>query len=535
MKQKRNWLSVITMIYVVLILAVHPIIFQDKYHNILNVKYYFYCACTIGVIVLTAGYLLLPANFKQFMTYFKEKKLSQIFTPTDLAVIAFALLALLSALFSDWQYEAFWGNEGRLSGAFLLTLYALAYFCVVKNLNFRSWYLDLALFSGLLVCLFGLTDFFQMDLLHFKATISDAQKRIFTSFIGNINMYTALVSVYMGASSIMWIACKSKWKSALYLANVWITYFALITGESENAYLALAASFAFIPLYAFHTRQGIRRYVVLLASFLSSLKVVQLVSNIFADRVFTIESLYVSLVHSRLVVYAMIGLWILAAILYVFDFKIHQSTANTNMATGTRSVASPSGIQSDANPWILKIWKILICIGIVGVLFLLFDANVLGHGDRYGSAASFLVFNDNWGTNRGYIWRIALENYKNFSPLHKLFGHGPDTFGLITLFHNADEMANVYKMLFDSAHNDYLQIFVTNGPLGLIAYLAIYITAFVEIVKKASDKPAVIALMYGVICYSAQAVVNIGTPITIPIVLTFLYVALAGCQENVNK
>ena len=90
-------------------------------------------------------------------------------------------------------------------------------------------------------------------------------------------------------------------------------------------------------------------------------------------------------------------------------------------------------------------------------------------------------------------------------------------------------------MLFDSAHNEYLQFFVTNGPLGLIAYLAIYITAFITIIKKASEKPAVIALMYGVICYSVQAIVNIGTPITIPIVLTFLYVALAGCRENVNK
>lgn len=529
MKQKRNWLSLITSIYVILILAVHPLIFQDKYHNILNVKYYFYCVCTIGVIILTAGYLLMPSSFKQLRSNLKGKKIMQILTPTDLAVIAFAALALLSALFSDWKYEAFWGNEGRLSGAFLLTLYALAYFCVVKNLKFRSWYLDVALFSGLLVCLFGLTDFFQLDLLHFKSTISDAQKRIFTSFIGNINMYTAIVSVYMGASSIMWIACRNKWKSALYLTNVWITYFALITGESENAYLALAASFAFIPLYAFHTRQGIRRYVILLASFLTSLKVVQLVSIIFADKVFPIESLYVSLVHSKLVVYAMIGLWILTVILYVWDFKLCKVNINATSAT------SQTGMQSDVNPWPLKIWKILIFIGIIGALFLLFDVNVLGHGERYGSASSFLLFNDNWGTNRGYIWRIALENYKEFSPLHKLLGHGPDTFGLITLFHNADEMANVYKMLFDSAHNEYLQFFVTNGPLGLIAYLAIYITAFITIIKKASEKPAVIALMYGVICYSVQAIVNIGTPITIPIVLTFLYVALAGCRENVNK
>ena len=516
MKEKLSWPSLIASLYVILILAIHPIFFQDKYHNILNAKYYFYCACTIGAAVLIVGYQLFHTNFKTALANCKEKKLWQILTPTDIAVILFALLALLSSLFSDWHYESFWGNEGRLSGAFLLTLYAIAYFCVVKCLKFKSWYLDLALVSGMLVCLFGLTDFFQLDLLHFKATISDAQRRIFTSFIGNINMYTAVVSVYMGAASIMWISSKSKLRSIWYYLNVWITYLALITGESENAYLALAGAFAFIPLYAFSTRQGIRRYVILLATFLSSLKIVQLVSTIFADRVFTIESLYVSLVHSHLVTYAMIGLWILGIVLCIYDYKTKQWDA-------------------PANPWFKRAWKICVLIGIAGVLYLLFDANVLNHAERYGAAAQFLAFSDSWGNSRGYIWRIALENYAKFSPIHKIFGHGPDTFGLITLFNNADEMANVYHMLFDSAHNEYLQLFITNGPVGLLAYLAIYITAFIKIIKNASQKPAVIAMMYGVICYSIQAIVNIGTPITIPLVLTFLYVALTGCQENIDK
>ena len=212
----------------------------------------------------------------------------------------------------------------------------------------------------------------------------------------------------------------------------------------------------------------------------------------------------------------MIGLWILGIVLCIYDYKTKQWDA-------------------PANPWFKRAWKICVLIGIAGVLYLLFDANVLNHAERYGAAAQFLAFSDSWGNSRGYIWRIALENYAKFSPIHKIFGHGPDTFGLITLFNNADEMANVYHMLFDSAHNEYLQLFITNGPVGLLAYLAIYITAFIKIIKNASQKPAVIAMMYGVICYSIQAIVNIGTPITIPLVLTFLYVALTGCQENIDK
>lgn len=131
----------------------------------------------------------------------------------------------------------------------------------------------------------------------------------------------------------------------------------------------------------------------------------------------------------------------------------------------------------------------------------------------------------------GLIWRLAIEDYQDFTPLHKLFGYGPDTFGLVTYYHNMDIMSNVYHQIFDSAHNEYLQFFITVGPIGLLSYLAIFVTAFIRIIKKGCQNPYVIAAMFGVLCYSAQATVNIGTPITIPIMFLFLSMALAGCRE----
>ena len=78
---------------------------------------------------------------------------------------------------------------------------------------------------------------------------------------------------------------------------------------------------------------------------------------------------------------------------------------------------------------------------------------------------------------------------------------------------------------------DSLQFFITVGPIGLLSYLAIFVTAFIRIIKKGCQNPYVIAAMFGVLCYSAQATVNIGTPITIPIMFLFLSMALAGCRE----
>lgn len=80
----------VTALYVILILAVHPIIYQDYYFNILNVKYLFYCACTIGMLILLGGYF--------FYWTFKQNQLKLI--PTDYAFLAFIVIATLPAAFS---------------------------------------------------------------------------------------------------------------------------------------------------------------------------------------------------------------------------------------------------------------------------------------------------------------------------------------------------------------------------------------------------------------------------------------------------
>ena len=58
--------------------------------------------------------------------------------------------------------------------------------------------------------------------------------------------------------------------------------------------------------------------------------------------------------------------------------------------------------------------------------------------------------------------------------IQKIFGYGPDTFGIVTKANNYPEMFDRYYETFDSAHNEYLQYLVTIGPFGLLAYLGIH-------------------------------------------------------------
>lgn len=511
-KTKWTWTSAVAALHVIAVLVGLPIVYKNYYYDILEIKYYYYCGCAILLLAGILGYILLTVRPKVELEKLKGKKVLEIFTVTDLAMIALGIVITLSTILSPFKWEAFWGNEGRYSGLFLMGLYILVYFCLTRCFRMRDWYVDLCLAAGMAVCLFGLTHWFKMDLLGFKENIKDNQRYMFVSFIGNINTYTALVAVYMGIAATMWVGTKDKWKSAWYYVALWITYLAIVTGQSDNAYLAIMALFGFLPLYAFRTRRGVRRYVVLLATFLSSLKVIEWILTTYPDKVVALNSIYNKIVGFEKLKLVIGALWAAAAVLYLIDYISKKQDA-------------------EMPKWLRRGWLGVIAAVVIGVFYVCYDVNIAKNGEKYGAAQSYLEFNDRWGTNRGYVWRIAMEDYMNFSLLQKIFGYGPDTFGLMTYFHNLKEMTEQYAVLFDSAHNEYLQYFITIGPIGLLAYLVILAGAFAEVIKKGLQNPCIVAVMIGVLCYLAQAVVNINQPIATPIMWTLLCMGVAGCRK----
>ncbi len=119
---QRNWTwpSVILGLFVAAVLIGLPIVYDNYYFNILDTKYYYYCGCVITMLVLLAVYAFFTAKPKTVLGSYKGKRLFELFGITDLAVLAFALVGMISTLTSPYRYEAFWGNEGRFSGLFLI-------------------------------------------------------------------------------------------------------------------------------------------------------------------------------------------------------------------------------------------------------------------------------------------------------------------------------------------------------------------------------------------------------------------------------
>lgn len=510
--EKLNFLSIVIGIYVILIGLGLPLVVKNQYFDILIVKYYYYCICTILMAILVVGYSV-TVGAKQTALFFREfslKKLLRNCTVADYAVLIYLMVAFISTITSDYLYESFWGNEGRYTGLFLITWYVISYFCVSRFWKYKSWYIDVILAAGMLVCLFGITDYFKLDILHFKTKMVAEQIPIFTSTIGNINTYTAYVGILVAIATVLF-ATDTKVKNMLwhYLCMV-IGFFAIIMGVSDNAYLSLGVLFGFLPLYLFKSSKGIQRYFVLLATFFSVIQCIDWINIYCGESVIGIESAFEVVIKFQGLPYLVMSLWGIVIIWHFITFKKkHEAKELGNLFR--------------------YLWIALLLLIILAVLYIIYDCNIAGNANKYGSLSSYLLFNDDWGTHRGYIWRMAMECFQSLPLWNKIVGYGPETFGILVMHKTAN---NPYNQLFDSAHNEYLHMLTTVGFAGLIAYLSFIIGYIRNCLHYKSKNPYIMAMMFGVICYSIQAFVNLNLPIVTPVFWLLLGMGTAKLLEK---
>ena len=495
--------ELITAIHLIAVLFGVPLVFHDAYYDIGVTKYYYYCG---------AAALLAPVLFTALLNRPSLKDFIRSLSTAEKALLIYWLVSALSTLFSPYRFESFWGNEGRFTGLFLMTIYVLAYFTITRYYKPHPVFIYACLLAGSIVFILGITDFFNLNLLHFKDEIIPLHAPIFISTIGNINFYSGYGAIILGLTAGLYTTWTHKGGAVGYFIVLILSFTGLIVGNSDNAYLAFGIVIGFLPLCLWATRKGIRRYLMLTSALLLSFMAVKLCDVYFSHLVLAPDGIRKVIDGWDGFFYVCLAFWLLTAVVYVLDYRNHKQE---------ETVGKHARI----------IWGIFLILAFLAVAAVLVDANLLGHADRYGGLKNYVVFNNDWGTHRGYIWRKAVENYMKFPFLQKLLGHGPDTYGIISLFNDVRESAGLYGELFDSVHNEYLQFFVTIGPVGTAAYIVFLVLSIKEMLKNRQN-PFAMGAAFAILCYSAQAVVSINQPSTTSVMWTVLAVGIAESRKK---
>lgn len=110
---------------------------------------------------------------------------------------------------------------------------------------------------------------------------------------------------------------------------------------------------------------------------------------------------------------------------------------------------------------------------------------------------------EDYGSGRITIWKNALKAV----PKYFWLGSGIDTFGYVYSQNNKG-------LYYDKAHNEYLQILVTEGIFTLISYLSLLLLLFIDGIK--SNNKLIWVLMMAFIGYTLQAFLNISVNTVAP-------------------
>lgn len=498
--------QLLTGIYLAVVLIGLPLCFRNAYYDIGDVKYYFYCGSSILLIPILLFRLKERPSIRGFLASLSlgEK-----------ALLVYWIVSALSTLCSPYRFEAFWGNEGRLSGLFLMSIYVISYFSIARCYEPHPFFLYACALSGILVFALGITDFFNLNLLHFKDHITHQQSMDFISTMGNINFYVSYGAVIVGLSAGMYTSCTRFADAWIWFALMLFSFIGLIIGNSDSAYLTFGVLVGFLPFCLFRSRRGARRYLMMISALLLAFLLVKMASICFQGMVWELNGVPAILLKWDGFLHLCLAVWALTAGWYGRDYLLHRQDAALD------------------GKWRI-FWWILLFLEAAAILAVLLDANVMGHAERYGAVRNYVVFDQQWGTHRGFVWRKAVENYSHFLPLQKILGLGPDTYGIISYFKNLSESGGLFGELFDSVHNEYLQFFVTIGPIATGAYL-LFLGASIRDMLKDPGSPSMTGIAFGVACYCGQALVSINQPGGTSIMWTILAMGIAESRKTERR
>ncbi len=497
--------SVLNYIYLVCMLTVYMLIIDKRYTNITITRYNCFLYITLAYIIcmaLTAvvGILSMYADGNKGQL---KASIKITFNPPSVAMLAFVLANLIACIMGSpfeetltdgsTSMHAFWGDMGRHMGFATYFLIGIAFVMLARRYNgYNSLYVifsPVAIFTMVL----ALVQHTGYDAFGLKYRIVKKQYKRFISTFGNVNIFASYIVMLFGITLGIYMYSRYlKGGIKIYLRVVYglmlvMLGMAAMVAISDSVYLGIAA--------------------ICYVAFIIAYRQDELKSMLEGTAFFALGHLIMCVWHTRMekypyykglshtldnVKYAVIFLS-LVCLVYLAIICIEVYRRKTGKASFDKN-------------------KGTVCILALTALAMIV---IVVWGVRSGNPLFKIDYK--WGTYRGYIWTKCVETFKEAPLMNKLFGFGNESIRQAVTNPNYDEMLKVTKMIYDNAHNEFLQYLITLGIFGAASYAAFIVTAFVYMVKHGGRSLHVYTAVFAMVGYVAQSTINVNQPITTPI------------------
>lgn len=379
-----------------------------------------------------------------------------------------------------------WGLGGYYGGCMMVLFTAVGYLAVrafapQKLLNGLTFCVGI---TTALVTVLYVLNIFNIDLIGTYADTAVVERAQFFSTLGQKNFCSGFMAFALPLVFYAFLVARGARHTVFYGVPAFFGGLALAVVDADGLALGIGAAVLVLLCQKIFTTRTLRRLMVIGMFFFADAGWMQYMRT----HVYTQGGKPILAAFGH---YAQLGFAVCAVVWAVLFFAL-------------RSREIP----------LWKAGRVLAAIAVTLGVVLVVLANFMPGFPSLGKLDDLLVFNDDWGTYRGTAWRISWSAWTAQPFWRKLLGVGPGMMHTaVAQWAGADITARMKT--FYAAHNEYLELLLTSGVLGLAAWVW-FVTAHLRKAAQNWLRPGVAPVTLALVSYLAHAAVSIRVSMIFP-------------------
>lgn len=456
------WWETLSQCFALVMLCLFPLVMSTKtYGNITKTRFDAFAVLAVAYGVLCL-FILIAYPFGSGPK--RRHPPAQRPTLPQLFLAGYMVWAVISAVASP--YEGVWLGQSRYEGLLSLLLYALLFLLLSFWGEYTDGYFHGIAAMGLVMGLLGFIQTFGGTFLYPEGyTYWNSH---FLSTAGNIDCVAGYLCILIPLLLTAFVLLESRWRY-LCLPGLFLLAYLLLFSDTDTAKLGLIVPVLLLP-FLLDSRSHIARTVLALSPLAAAAALHALLRYDWKGELTVVAQGKFPL------------LVIAAAVLAAAGILLGRLKGELPAAPRTVRIAV----------------AVLVALGIAGALVYLYGYG--GDNTLLAEASGMLHGRvpDAAGSGRGYIWRGALSLIGR----RPLLGGGPGTFmECFAPFQAGYQALSGTNTTVDFAHNDFIQIAVCQGLVGLALYLGFVAALLVRCLRSAFRSGVSVIFLAGLLGY----------------------------------
>lgn len=510
---------VITTIYILLITVILPLYHRDGFCFIGDRKYRLF---------FISSMILIPVILLLLFVKHLALKEKIILSVTDICAFGYACVVIVSCMMSSYREIAIWGYEDWHMGTITQLLFVGIYFIVSRGWKWHSGIVKTVCAVSGAIFLLGIMNRFAIDPLHMFEGLEYWNKTHLLATIGNINWYSAYAcTIFPMGVYFFWsqpVKAKRRERHILTFVYCSVAFATLMTQGSESGLFTLLAVFAAFSYFSLESKD--KRYRFLLMNVI--LGVTACLLGIFyrlcdKEQIYFAADLAIDKILLQPIWWVYTGIMIVLLMgYYLMNHKAEDTCKSGEKAAGISDAGRIRQTEKYQRIWVYCMIGIFMIIGITVFLHKINEQifPILNQ-------ISVLNMNKDWGSGRGLLWSVVCKAYIEMPWIKKIFGAGADCFAPYLYTHYAQSLDGFLaewwgNAIVANAHNEWLNVLINNGLLGMLTYAGIFTTAIYRWIRNRRQAEVLIGLSICVIGYMIHNTVSFQQVVSTPVIFVIL-------------